>query len=106
MSEFEFAEDCSMGEGVPGQRLSQGPCDGIIIGSRIVFLLSEIVYILPRYQDNNRSRPLRGFRGRCYLHVDIAAGHRSMAIKELSTGSERNALEEKSLKTEEHNDDR
>jgi len=106
MSDFEFAEDRSMREGVPGERISQGLRYGMIVGSPIVLLLSEILYILSRHQDNNRSRPLRGFRGRRYLHVDIAGGHRTMSIEELSAAAERDALDEKSLKTEEHNDDR
>ena len=93
-----------MSERVPGQRFSQGPCDGMIVGSPIVFLLSEILYILPRHQYNNRSRPLRGFRRRRYLYVDIAGGHGTVTVEKLSAASERNALEEKSLKTEEHND--
>ena len=95
-----------MSEGIPGQRFSQRPCDGMIVGSLIVFLLSEILYILPRHQDNNRSRPRRSFRGRRYLYVDIAGGHRTMTIEKLSAASERNAFEEKSLKTEKHHNDR
>jgi len=50
---FEFAKNRSMSESVAGQGFGQGLGDGMIIGYSIVFLLSEILYILSRHQDDN-----------------------------------------------------